>query len=185
MTVKISLKKNNWIFQVGPRFWPFVFQLTYPNIWTFWLGNSQQRWCIFHFDLGVSWYCVRCLSCASWYSCCDIHYICCRHLWRRWSLLCKYCVRSWIIFHNVASEWNSTFVFLFFDSNSEFLRWQMSINDAKCTVFALIPCFSDHLFFVSDFRRLSCRFLFLFSHTFPLLLLHDKICAKDYSGSMI
>ena len=32
--------------------------------------------------------------------------------------------------------------------------------------------------FVSDFRRLSCRFLFLFSHTFPLLLLHDKILCK-------
>ena len=44
-------------------------------------------------------------------------------------------------------------------SNSEFLRWQMSINDAKCTV---LPCFIDHLFFVSDFRQLPCRYLFKF-----------------------
>ena len=46
----------------------------YPNIWTFRLWNLQQWWCIFHFDLGVSWYCVCCLSCASWQSWYDIHY---------------------------------------------------------------------------------------------------------------
>ena len=35
-------------------------------IWTFWLWNVYKRWCILHFDLGASGYCVCCLSCASW-----------------------------------------------------------------------------------------------------------------------
>ena len=37
---------------------------------------------------------------------------CSRHLWCWWSLLSEYCIRSWIIFYNVTSEYNSTFVFL-------------------------------------------------------------------------
>ena len=33
-------------------------------------------------------------------------------LWRRWTLLCEYCTRARIIFHNITSEYNSTLVFL-------------------------------------------------------------------------
>ena len=31
------------------------------------------------FVLGVNWYCVCCLSCASWWPCHDIHFFCSRH----------------------------------------------------------------------------------------------------------
>ena len=44
-------------------------------IWEF-----SELWSIFHFDLGRSRYCVRCLSCASWQSGDDIHDLFCRHL---------------------------------------------------------------------------------------------------------
>ena len=37
---------------------------------------------------------------------------CSRHLWCWWSLLGEYCIRSWIIFYNVNSEYDSTFLFL-------------------------------------------------------------------------
>ena len=52
------------------------------------------------------------MSCAPWQSGYDIHDFCCCHLWCWWSLLGKYCIRSIIIFHNIASEYNSTFVFM-------------------------------------------------------------------------
>ena len=64
----------------------------------------------------------------------------------------------------------------------------------KMCSFALIPCFSDHLFFVSDLQAWQLTNLFKISHIFPLLLLHlvfslldalDEICAKDHNGSMI
>ena len=55
-------------------------------------------------------------------------------------------------------------------SNSEFLRWQRSINGS-----ALIPCFSDHLIFVSDFRQLPCRF----SLVFPFFV-HHCLCIWDF-----
>ena len=64
------------------------------------------------FKLGISGYCVSCLSCARRQSGDDIHDLCCCHLWCWWPLFSEYCIRSRIIFHNVTSEYNSTFVFL-------------------------------------------------------------------------
>ena len=98
MTVQISFKRNDWIFHTGPWFLPLVSWLTNPNVWTFRFGNFQYFWSIFHFNLGLSRYCVRCLSFAPWQSGYDIHDFCCRHLWCWWSLFCKYCIRSSIIF---------------------------------------------------------------------------------------
>ena len=37
-------------------------------------------WSIFFFDMGMSKYCISCLSCAPWQSGYDIHDCCCRHL---------------------------------------------------------------------------------------------------------
>ena len=65
--------------------------------------------CIFHFYLGVCRYCVNCLSVTIRLSSNNIHYLCGRHLWCSWALFCEYCIRSRIIFHNIASEYNSTF----------------------------------------------------------------------------
>ena len=62
-----------------------------------------------NFDLGISRYCISCLSCAPWQSGYDIHDFCCCHLRCWWSLFGEYCIRTWIMFHNVASEYNSTF----------------------------------------------------------------------------
>ena len=101
------------------------------------------------------------------------HYFCKRHLWRWWSLLCKYFVRSWIIFHYITSEYNST-VFLVlsnsttrplhfwnFGSNSEFLRWQRSMNDAAIT----------SLLFLT-FASCNAGIFFRFPIIFPLLSAH-------------
>ena len=55
--------------------------------------------------------CGSCLSCAPWQSGYDIHNFCCCHLRSWWSLFGEYCVRSWIVFYNIISEYNSTFVF--------------------------------------------------------------------------
>ena len=94
------------------------------------LGIFNKFWSIFHFHLGISRYCVNCLSCAApQQSGNDMHDSCCCHLRCWWSLFCKCCIRSRIIFHNIASEYNLTFAF----SNSAFFKWQMSISEAKWT----------------------------------------------------
>ena len=58
---------------------------------------------------------------------------------------------------------------------------------------ALISGFFDHLFFVSDFRQLTCRDFLQFSHIFPLLPSHlecsvleasEKTCVLNCSGSV-
>ena len=62
---------------------------------------------IFHFYLGKSRYCVRCLSIANWQAGYDIHDFCCCHLRCWWSLFGEYCVRTSIVFYNITSEYNS------------------------------------------------------------------------------
>ena len=42
--------------------------------------NILEVWCILHFDLGASGYCVCCLSCAPWQSGYNVHDFCGRHL---------------------------------------------------------------------------------------------------------
>ena len=105
-------------------------------------GFFQQFVSILHFNLGISWYCVCCLSIATWQSGDDIHDVGGGHLWCWWSLFSKYCL--W-------SCWN-------LGSNSEFLRWQMSINDTRCTVLPSFLVSSITSFFVSDLRQLPCRY---------------------------
>ena len=75
----------------------------------FGIFNNVGAFSIFY--LGISRYCVCCLSCASWQSGFDIHDFCC-HLWCWWPLFSEYCIWAWIILHNVTSEHNSTFVVL-------------------------------------------------------------------------
>ena len=76
----MSFKRNHWIFNVRPRFWPLVSWKTYPNIWTWRLLNVQQPWSVLHLHLGVGWYCVGGLSCTGRSSCNDVHHFCCCHL---------------------------------------------------------------------------------------------------------
>ena len=65
----------------------------------FWILNNFVS--IFHLYLGLSRYCVCCLSIATRQSGDDIHDFWCCHLWCWWSLFSKHCVWSWTIFHNV------------------------------------------------------------------------------------
>ena len=92
----------------------------------------------FHLELVAAvprWmFLVCCLSIATRQSGDDVHDLGGCHLrcWR--SLFSEYCVRTWIVFHNITAENNSTFVFLVLcASNSAFFRWQMSISEAKWT----------------------------------------------------
>ena len=66
--------------------------------------------CILHFYLGISRYCIRCLSCATRQSGDDIHDFSCCHLRCWWSLFSENCIRTWIIFYNVTSEYDPAFV---------------------------------------------------------------------------
>ena len=172
MTVQISLKRNNWVFDTGPWFRPLVSWWTNPNVWTFRFGNFQQFVSIFHFHLGLSWYCICCLSIATWQSGDDIHDFGCRHLWCWWSLFGEYCVRSWIVFYNITSEYNSTFVFLVFCL--QFSIFQMTYVHQWCIMnfCARRPCFIDHLFFASDFCQVPRR---NFLQCFPFLV-HCCFC---------
>ena len=116
----------------------------------------------------ISRYCVSCLSCAPWLSGNDIHDFCCRHLRCWWSLFCKYCIRSRIVFCNITAEHNSTFVFLVFCLQFSIFRWHMSINDAKCTVLPsfLVSAITSFLFltFVSCHSSIFSSLFSLFIH---------------------
>ena len=111
MTVQISLKRNDWIFRTGPWFSAIcVLVHVFPNIWTFWLRKCFTMMVHLPFWPGCL-QTFRPAACSvhpgkSW---CNVHYFCSRHLWRRWSLLSKYCIQSWIISHDVTAEYNSTF----------------------------------------------------------------------------
>ena len=119
-------------------------------------------WSIFHFDLGIRRYCVCCFSIATRQSGDDIHDSCCRHLWCWWPLFSEYCIRSRIIFYNVASENISTLEFLV--SCLHFVIFQMTYVHQWCKMnfCALRPCFIDQLWFTSDFRQVPRRYIFKF-----------------------
>ena len=76
------------------------------------LGIFNNLWASSIFTWVSSRYCVCCLSIATRQSGDDIHDLSCFHLRCWWSLFSEYCIRSRIIFYNIASEYNSTFVFL-------------------------------------------------------------------------
>ena len=100
----------------------------------------------------------------------------------------EYCIRAWIIFHNVTSESNWTFVFLKLWFQLRILNMTEIHQWRKMHRPALIPCFSD------DFRQLPCwyflKFFPLFSHCclciwyFHRLRQRNKICALDCGDLM-
>ena len=124
--------------------------------------NFKQFVSIFHFDLGVSRHCVSCLSCALWQSGYDIHDFCCCHLRCWWSLFGEHCVRLRIVFYNITSEYNSTFVLLVLCLQFGILQMTDVHQWGKMNVCALRPCIIDHLWFTSDFCQVSRRNLFKF-----------------------
>ena len=104
-----SFKRNQWILNVCPWLRPFMSWKTYPYTWTSWLWNSGS---ILHLYLSVCWYGMGCLSITVWLTCNDIHYFCCRHLWRRRALFRDDCIGSRVVFYIVTSDHNSSFPLL-------------------------------------------------------------------------
>ena len=143
---------------------------TYLDILTLDFFNNVDA--SLHVDLSVSGYFFCCLSWTSWKPWYNVHDFCGCHLRCWWSLFSEYCIRTRIIFYNVTSEYDPSFVLLI-------LRFQLRILEMteihqwrKMNFSALSPWFIDHLFLISDFRQLRCR---NFSSIF-LFFLHCRLC---------
>ena len=175
MTVQIPFKRNDWIIHTEPWFRPFVFWLTYPNIWTSWLWDLQWRWCIFHFGMRMSGCCVCCLTWTSWKSGYNVLDSSGCHLGRWRSMFSEYCVRTRIIFYNVTSEYDPAFILWLLRFKLRILKMTNIHQWRKMNFSPLIPCLIDHFLLVSDFRQLPCRnFLQFFPILLPLLSLHSE-----------
>ena len=81
------------------------------NVWTLRFLEFSTICEYLPFHLGISRYCVCCLSIVIQQSADDIHDPDDCHLryWR--SLFSEYCVRFWIVFYNITTEYNLIFVF--------------------------------------------------------------------------
>ena len=113
----------------------------------------------FPFFLGISTYCISCLSCAPWQSGDDIHDFCCRHLWCWWSLFCKYCIRSRVIFHDVVSG------VLLDNSNFWCFCLQFSIFQMTDVLAPFLLASSITSFLLLTFVRFLAENFFNFSHS--------------------
>ena len=148
MTVKIPFARNDWVFHTGPWFWPHVQRrIKIPGLSDFGI-----------FKNGAS-------SILTWVWA-DTTPAACRHFWRRWTLLCGYCIRAWIIFHKVTSEYDPAFVLLILRLQLQILKMTEIHQWRKMNFSALVPCFVNHFFLVSDLRQLPCRNVLQF---FPIL----------------
>ena len=104
-----------------------------------------------------------------------VHDLCGCHLWCWWSLLCKYCMRAGIIFHNVTSEYDSTFLLLKLRLQFRILEMTEVHWWRKMNFYTVVPCFSDHVFLDSDFCQLPCWYFLKFSHYF-----HCCLCIRYF-----
>ena len=130
------------------------------------------------FYLGKSRYCVSCLSCATRQSGSGIHDFCCCHFRCWWSLLGEYWIKPWIVFYNITSEYNSTFVWLVLCSQNSIFQMTYVHQWGEVNFCALRPCFIDHLFLTSDFRQVPRR---IFLQIFPFLI-HCCLCCRNFHG---
>ena len=141
LTKQIPSTRNNWVFELDHD-----------------LGQLCRGTCFHvsgHSDLGTCGYCISCLSCASWSPCNNIHNFCGRHLWWR-TLLCEYCIRARIVFHNVASEYNSTFVFLVLCLQFGILQMTDVYQWGKMNCPPFFLCLFDDLLFALCFGHWPC-----------------------------
>ena len=142
---------------------------------------------IFYFYLGISRYCVRCLSCGPCQSGDDVHDFCGRHLWCWWSLFREYCVWSRIIFYNVTSEYDSAFVLLILRFWLRILKMTKIHQWRKMNFSALSPCFSDHSFLFLTFASYHVPYFSTAALAFVFFLMLEAsewICAQEYIDSM-
>ena len=92
------------------------------------------------------------------------------------SLFGEYCVRPRIVFHNIASEYNSTFVFLVLCLQFGILQMTDVHQWGKMNFCALRPCFIGHLWFTSEFCQVPRRNFLQF---FPFLI-HRCFCCRNF-----
>ena len=121
---------------------------------------------------------LSCLSCATRQSADDIHDFGSCHL-RCWiSLFSEYCIRSWVVFYNITSEYNSTFLFLVLC-----LQFSIFSND-------ICPSMKRNEFFrpSSLLHRSPLSYFWLssdstpkFSPLFPFLV-HCCLCCRNLYG---
>ena len=143
----ISAKDISRVHQFGPKVLPRIF-LSY----VLYAGR-------------ISRHCISCLSCAPWQSGDDIHDFCCCHLWCWWTLFSEYCIRPWIVFHNITSEYISTFcIFGALSPSRHFFKWQMSISEAKWTFAPFVLASSITSDLLLTFVRSHAGIFSSFSH---------------------
>ena len=102
------------------------------------------------------------------------------HLWRRWSLLCKHCVRAWIIFNSVTSEYISAFACF---CNFGFQLRILEMTDVPWwrKVHGVAPLFLLHrppLLFVSDFSSAAMSVFSRICQILCALLLSHLVFSK-------
>ena len=110
------------------------------------------------------------------------HNLCSCHLWCWWSLLSEHCIRTRIMFYNVTSEYDPAFVLLILRFQLRIKMWEIH-QWRKMHFSAIIPCFGNHLIFVSDFRQVLCRYLLQFSHYFSTAACASSVCIAWSSGT--
>ena len=74
-----------------------------------------------------------------------------------WPLFSEYCIRSFIIFHNITSECNSTFVFWVLCLQFSIFQMMHVHQWGEMNFSARHPCFIDHLFLTVDFCQVPRR----------------------------
>ena len=147
VSVQISFMKNHWIFSVWPWFRSCVSWKTYPYVWTFWLWKFEQSGSVLEF-LPECMLIRRQLLVRRNLKVLQEHQL----LLRR-SFVTQASPVQWRL-HRLQSRLShcqhGVRLALYtsdFCSNSAFLRWQMSINEANWTFFLSLLCFENNLLF--------------------------------------
>ena len=78
-------------------------------------------------------------------------------------------IRTWIIFYNITTECNSTFIFLALFLQLAFCSWRMSINDANWTVAPDVLASSNTCFLLWTFIRFHAEIFSSFQILCPVL----------------
>ena len=169
------------VIHTAPWFWPLL-SVEYRKIWAFWFWNSYSRWCILHFVLSIRGYCICCLSWTSWKSWYNVHDF--PDIWDAddsCSVNTAYEPES--LFTMSPRSTTLPLYFWHWDSSSEFLRWQRSINDAKWTFLHLFLASSITSFFFLTFVRCHAGIFSSFSISFSTAVFASGIfkCLRQRS----
>ena len=177
MTVQIPFKRNDWVFHTGP--W---MSLTICVV-------VDESKCL---DTPILEFSIICehlpfsfgytlilqlllVHIATRQSGDDIHDLGGCHLrcWR--SLFSEFCTRARVVFYNITTEHNLTFVFLVLCLQFSIFRWQLSINDAKWIVAPVVLASSITCFWLLTCQVPRRNFL----QFFPFFV-HRCFCCRNF-----